>query len=231
MTGGIPNDGAASALHSAPDPGRPRSQTGAQVSTGVPSNTGRSDAHSDTSEPSRSSAARTGAASRAASTDSGCTSPTRPPSRTRVADRSRNTALVSVYGPTPSTAASRVVAVRSWLRNGGLPTTTSYDPSGASASPSPTTTIGSSADGGIDGASSHSRNRAISTATGSRSMPCTHPTASATDSPVTSAIRRAAGTRNAPVPQAGSSTRTRSPRPSSGTKASSRRWSTRNPGV
>ena len=204
----MPNDGAASALHSSPDPGRPRSQTGAQVSTGVPSNTGRSDAHSDTREPSRSSASRTGAASRAASTDSGCTSPTRPPSRTSPAHRSRNTALVSVYGPTPSTGSARVVAVRSWLRNGGFPTTTSYDASGASASPSPSTTSASSSDRGVDGASSHSRNRAISTATGSRSTPCTQPTASASDSPVTSAIRRAAGTRNAPVPQAGSITRT-----------------------
>lgn len=156
----------------------------------------------------------------------GCTRATRPPSgRARRSASTRNKAASSMYagGASPSRAdraawreGSPAVARRSFVRNGGLPITTSNASSGrsaANASATPTRASGP-------------RSRLHSaTALASESTPTTLRALPR---------RRAAATRKLPVPHAGSRTRIEpgsSPASSRGWSDQSRRCSTRKGGV
>ena len=83
--------------------------------------------HPAQAPPARVTASRIAATSRVVRIDCGSTRPTRPPSGAarRIAS-ARNSAAASAYGPPPNRdRPPRDVAGASWLRNGGLPITTS----------------------------------------------------------------------------------------------------------
>ena len=129
---GTPRASVTTSLHVPPPFGATgtarRSKPSAQTST-CASNTGRGDHHDHVRFASRSTSARTGAASRDARIDCGSTSPTCPPGRTARTATARNSAAALAYGPPPwRLAPRRVVVEASCERNGGLPSTTSTSP-------------------------------------------------------------------------------------------------------
>ena len=200
-----------------------RRRTGAQTWTSASGNGVPPCAHRPTNSDRSRSTVRTVSASRADSSDWGCTSATTPPGATSSVPTNRNSPASSVYAPTapkrPATRsrrpASRAVRRESWLRNGGFPTTRSNPPAGRSghragstarASPWWIRTSSAPTRAPCSCAHSLSARRATPTASPSSSWPTSRCRTISAASMRAAASRSATLNRNAPPPQVGSQT-------------------------